>query len=115
MTYEPNDLERDEALGRALRDALAVSDSSMFSARVMSRVRDTPVRTWDTLSRWSMWGIPAAAAVVAIALLFPAGDQADASVESALATPASVEVTELTAGDAAPDAGVLFTSLSEVD
>ena len=113
MTH--HDDKRDEALGRALRQALAApGDVETFTVRLFQRVariehvERSRVRAWDMLASWSRWGVAAAAvvlAVVAVAWLHPA--DRDASIDAALATDDG-EAARLLSADDASDPEVFF-------
>ena len=63
------EVERDEALGRSLRQHYqpSVAGEDAFVARVMSRIRrDRIESSWDVLARWAPAGM-AAAALLALA------------------------------------------------
>ncbi len=104
----PSDFDRDDKLGRALRDALTPDYSDAFAARVMARVPSPRRRTWDTLSNWSAWGVASAATVAAVALLVTMSDRSDASIENALTPNDSQAVAQIMVDDDSPGADVLF-------
>jgi len=111
MTYDPKDFERDEPLGRALRQSLEPSeDAGVFAARVMARVESPRMRTWDLLAGWSRWGlVAAAAAAVAAAMLIPRPAD-DVSVRETLANTRHVEANEMMSEADSPGVDVLFAS-----
>ncbi len=64
-----DNLQRDEALGAMLREALGDGRDAFFVTRVQARVRAaSAVPTWDAiLARWFWQGLLAAAASLALA------------------------------------------------
>ena len=115
MTHGPSDFERDERLGRALRQALdPAGDAEAFTARVLARFERPRARAWDTLASWSRLGVVAAAAValvVIVVLSFSGG--ADVSIEAALAASNTDEATQLMTEDNSPGTDVLFAIANE--
>jgi hypothetical protein len=117
MTHDPSDSERDEPLGRALRQALEpAGDAEAFTARVLARFERPRARAWDTLASWSRLGVVTAAAVAlaAIAVLSLRG-RTDVSIATTLAASNTDEVAQLMTEDDSPGTDVLFTVANEDD
>ena len=120
MTH--NDDKRDDALGRALRQALAApGDVETFMVRLFDRVERVEhversrVRAWDMLASWSRWGVAAAAVVltvVVLAWLHPA--DRDASIDTALASDGG-EAAQLMSDDDAAGPEILFLHTDDED
>lgn len=118
----PFDHRPDEALGRALRDALAAGDDTAFTQRVLAGAEAvygerSPEQWWTVLTAWARPGLVAAILIIAAAAFWAgiwvgrtAGVQSAATLDPLQSDSEQLAVPSLLAERQAPDVDVVLAA-----